>query len=59
MAQFRCPTSKDPKRIIKDTHDSIDPKNYTYYPCPGPADPERAWLCEECQAAKVAELVAA
>jgi hypothetical protein len=57
--KLTCPSSKDPARIIKDTHGSIDMREHSYYPCPGPADPDRAWLCQQCRCAAVETRVAA
>jgi len=54
MTQLCCPEIKTPNAIVFDTHDRIDPLAYTYHPCPGIANPDRSWLCEECGAAKAA-----
>lgn len=53
MTKYGCLSARDPSRIIRDDQDQSDRLRDVYYDCPGPADPERAWLCASCPAAEV------
>ncbi len=53
MTKYGCMNAKDTSRIIRDDQGQLNPLRDVYYDCPGPADPERAWLCEQCPAAEV------